>query len=64
MASARDTIIIRVKSATKWAARRAAKADKVTLTDYIINLIHRDNTERNGVTGKWEPDARKTEEGR
>jgi uncharacterized protein (DUF1778 family) len=43
MASAsKDTIIIRVKSSTKKAAKRAAKTDKLTLTEYLTRLILKD----------------------
>ena len=43
----KDTIIVRVKRNTKWAARRAAKSDQITLTQYIIKLIHEDQSKRN-----------------
>ena len=42
----KDTIIVRVKRYTKWAARRAAKSDQITLTQYIIKLIHEDQSKR------------------
>jgi uncharacterized protein (DUF1778 family) len=51
----KDTIIVRVKRHTKWAARRAAKAENVTLTKYIIDLIHADAAERSGVDGRKFP---------
>ena len=53
----RQTIIIRVKTHTKWAAQRAAKADRQTLTDYIIGLINRDQIERNANDSRKEPRA-------
>jgi hypothetical protein len=37
--AARDTIIVRVRPATKQSAKRGAKLHKLTLTDYIIKLI-------------------------
>ena len=42
----KDTIIVRVKRHTKWAATRAARADRITLTQYIINLINEDQINR------------------
>jgi len=46
MSKSRDTIIVRVKLATKRAAIRASKADNLTLTDYIIRLIEADEAMR------------------
>lgn len=49
---AKDTIIVRVKSHTKRVARRQATADGVTLTQYIISLIHADELNHRVVPDK------------
>lgn len=52
MSTAKDVIVVRVKPATKWAAKRAAKADRVTLSKYVVNLIHEDQINRD-VNGNF-----------
>jgi uncharacterized protein (DUF1778 family) len=53
---AKDVIIIRVKPAIKWAARRAAKAQKQNLTEYISELIVSDNIGRD-TNGRRMPEG-------
>jgi hypothetical protein len=49
---AKDTIIVRLPVSTKWAARRAATADKITMTEYISRLIWSDAEKRAGNGAK------------
>jgi hypothetical protein len=51
----KDTIIIRVKPAVKRAARRGAKANICNLTDYIVDLITKDDESRQEKERVHEP---------